>query len=67
MNEKIICNYSVVDNYLNPNIKLDDDHIVLSGDGDLFYLDEISSDINYYFSSINNIKSSLINCISNHF
>ena len=66
VNENINCNYSVVDNYLNPNIKLDDDDIVLSGDPDLFCLDEISSDINY-FSSINNIKSSLINCISDYF
>ena len=66
VNENINCNYSVVDNYLNPKIKLDDDDIVLSGDPDLFCLDEISSDINY-FSSINNIKSSLINRISDYF
>ena len=65
LNEKINCNYGNVDNYLNPNIKLDDDYIFLSGDPDLFCEDEISSDVNY-FPFLKNIKSPFFNLTSNY-
>ena len=66
MNEKINCNYGNVDNYLNPNIKFDEDFIFLDGDSGLFCLDEISSDVNN-ISFLNNIKSPFFNFTSNHF
>ena len=66
MNEKINCNYGNVDNYLNQNMKFDEDFIFLAGDSGLFYLDEISSDVNNV-SLLNNIKSPFFNFTSNHF
>ena len=66
LNEKINCNYGNVDNYFNPNIKLDDDYIFLSGDPDLFCLDENSSDVNYS-PFLNNMKSPFFNFTSNPF
>ena len=64
LNEKINYSYGNVDKYLNPNIKLDDDYIFLSGDPNLFCLDEISSDVNYS-PFLNNIKSPFFNFTSN--
>jgi len=55
VNEKKNCNYGNVDNYLNPNFKLDDDYIYSEDDSDFFGLDGISSDV-YNFSFVKNNK-----------
>ena len=63
VNEKKNCNYGNVDNYLNPNFKLDDDYIYSEDDSDFFGLDGISSDV-YNFSFVKNNKPPSFNFTS---
>ena len=63
VNVKKNCNYGNVDNYLNPNFKLDDDYIYSEDDSDFFGLDGISSDV-YNFSFVKNNKPPSFNFTS---